>query len=173
MLLRQAHTARGRRGSAIVEAALSLTVFCLLLFGVFEYCRYLFVLHVTDLAAREAVRYASVNTDKPSDFDVNNYKAYKNIIAYTKDRLAGADKQIVGYTATVFPVDSTALTQTPPVVQAKTGFGVAGSGVYWNTASFPDRLAVKITGTFKPFLPSLTQMPTLPVNVVALSGVEG
>ena len=173
MIIRQPQRTRGRRGSAVVEAALTLTVFCLLLFGVFEYCRYLFVLHMADLAAREAVRYATVNSDKPANFDTVNFtdasgKVYKSVTQYTKDKLGGVDKQLVGYTVAVFAVDPVFLAQTPPVVQAKTGAGVA-----WNTAGFPDRLAVKITGTFKPFLPNLTQMPTLPVNVIALSGVEG
>ena len=185
MLLRQTHRTRGRRGSAIVEASLSLTVFCLLLFGVFEYCRYLFVLHTADLAAREGVRYASVNSDKPTTFDYTDFTdaggtSYQSIVNYTGSKMgqsSGSQTTTatgifsgysgIQYTVTVFPVDPAGLLLTPAVVQAKT----QQSG--WNNASFPDRIAVRITGTFKPFLPNLSLIPTLPINVTALSGVEG
>jgi Flp pilus assembly protein TadG len=177
MLLRQTHRTRGRRGSAIVEASLSLTIFCLLLFGVFEYCRYLFVLHVTDLAAREGVRYAAVNSNQPTNFDTGtgpftdgSGATLPNIKTYTMGRLGGADKQIAGFTFTVFPVDPAGLLLSPAQVNPKTGFPTT---VFWNSASFPDRMAVRISGTFKPFLPNLTMMPTMPINVTALSGIEG
>ncbi len=186
MLIRQMNRGRGRRGAAIVEAALTLTVFCLLLFGIFEYCRYLFVLHVTNLAAREGVRYAAVNGDKPTNFDTTDYtdaslKVYTNILAYTKAKLGGADQQIVGYQAAVFAVDPVALAQSPPVVQPKSKnasvvdpFNPADPNRQsWNYAAFPDRLAVYIKGTFKPMLPTLTLMPNLPINVISLSGIEG
>ena len=41
-----------RRGMTVVESALVLSVFLLLLFGIFEYRRFLLVLHVTNNAAR-------------------------------------------------------------------------------------------------------------------------
>ena len=44
---------RVRRGVAVVESALVLGVFALLFFGVFEYCRFLLVLHTTNNAARD------------------------------------------------------------------------------------------------------------------------
>lgn len=184
-------TRRQRRGAAVVEAALSLTVFSLLLFGIFEYCRYLFVLHITDHAAREAVRYASVNVGtKPSNFDVTNYtdasgKLFLSIHNYARNRLGGADKQIIGYVCNVYPVDPVGLTLTPLVVRPKskstTVFPNPALASYlsdanresWNKATYPDRLAVQITGEFKPFLPTLTRMPNLPVKVIAISGAEG
>ena len=57
---------RLRRGAAIVESTLVLSVFLMLLFGMFEYCRFLLVLHVTNNAARDGVRYAAVNVTKPA-----------------------------------------------------------------------------------------------------------
>lgn len=184
-------TRRQRRGVAIVEAALSLTVFSLLLFGIFEYCRYLFVLHITNHAAREAVRYASVNVaTKPTDFDVNNYtdatgKVYLSIQNYTLNRLGGADKQLIGYVCNVYTVDSAGLALPTLVIRPKSKSATVfpdptlstylsdANRVDWNTAAYPDRLAVQITGQFKPFLPTLTLMPNLPVKVIAISGAEG
>jgi len=186
MLTRQLHRGRSRRGSAIVEAALTLTVFSLLLFGIFEYCRYLFVLHVTNLATREGVRYAAVNTDKPITFDRTNFtdgtgKVFVNILDYTKNKLGGAEKQIVGYEATVFVVDAAGLQLATPVVRAKSKnpptypdpFNPSDTNkVSWNNGTFPDRIAVHVRGTFRPFLPTLTLMPNLPVNIISISGVE-
>lgn len=56
-----------RRGVTIVESALVLSIFLMLLFGIFEYCRFLMVLHVTHNAARDGARYAAVNVNCPSD----------------------------------------------------------------------------------------------------------
>ena len=44
-----------RRGMTIVETTLALGLFLLLLFGLFEYCRFLMVLHVTNNAARDGI----------------------------------------------------------------------------------------------------------------------
>ena len=57
----------------LVESALVLGIFLVLLFGIFEYCRFLLVLHVTTNASRDGARYASVNWDKPSTFNKTNY----------------------------------------------------------------------------------------------------
>ena len=65
MLLRR--RAARRRGMTIVESALVLSVFLMLLFGLFEYCRFLMVLHLTNNAARDGARYAVVNVNCPSD----------------------------------------------------------------------------------------------------------
>jgi len=51
-----------RPGATAVEAALVLTITFLFIFGVFEYCRFLFFLEVAENAAREGARYATVNT---------------------------------------------------------------------------------------------------------------
>ncbi len=51
-----------RHGAALVETAAVLMVFLLLLFGVLEYCRFLFIRELVANAAREGVRYAVVNT---------------------------------------------------------------------------------------------------------------
>ena len=60
MLLRRANR---RRGMTLVESTLVLMVFLMLLFGIFEYCRFLMVLHITNNAARDGARYAVVNLD--------------------------------------------------------------------------------------------------------------
>jgi Flp pilus assembly protein TadG len=60
------------RGATLVEMAFAVPVFLLLLFAMFEYGRFFMVRHVMDSAAREAARYAIVNTDVASVADVNS-----------------------------------------------------------------------------------------------------
>jgi Flp pilus assembly protein TadG len=169
-----------RRGVTTVETALVLAVFCLLLFGVFEYTRFLYMLHVTNNAARDGARYASVNQTKPSNFDTvdytytdasNNTVVVPNITSYTRSRMGGGDQQLggaTGCTITCYVADPTALAQTPPVVQPLT----SATGA-WQT-TFPSRVAVTITGTYRPILPGFLFMPSsVPVTVSAVAGSEG
>jgi Flp pilus assembly protein TadG len=51
-----------RSGAALVETAAVCVIFFLLLFGVFEYCRFIFVKQLIDNAAREGARFAVVNS---------------------------------------------------------------------------------------------------------------
>jgi len=185
------HVRRGRhvrRGMTLVESAMVLGIFLMLLFGIFEYCRFLMVMHLTNNAAREGARYASVNGDKPSTFNTTDYtdasgNVYTNIISYTKSKLGGVQNQISAQVA-VFPVDPTGLTLSPPVVRSAT-LSTATPPVYpdpfspgantpdWNAAVFPNRVAVTIKGTYVPITPALLVMPSsIPVNVTAVMGME-
>ncbi len=182
---------RHRRGITVVEASLVMSVFLLLLFGMFEYCRFLLVLHVTNNAAREGARYASVNVDKPATFHSQNYtdasgKVYPSVQQYTKDKMGGVWKNIEGFRVAVFTVDQAGLDQTPPIVRPKPKPGTpAGTypdpwnvsdpyAVDWNSAPFPERIAVFVNGTYRPILPTFLLMPsTIPINVYSVVGGEG
>lgn len=169
-----------RRGMTTVETALVLTVFCMLMFGVFEYGRFLYTLHLTSNAARDGARYASVNQDKPSNFDTTDYTYTDSsgnsvtlpcIQTYTRSRMSGGDQQLggtTGCTITAYATDPVALAQTPPVVQPLT----SSTGA-WQT-SFPQKVAVTIQGTYKPVLPGFLFMPSsVPVTISAVCGSEG
>ena len=191
MLLRR--RADRRRGMTVVESTLVLMVFLMLLFGLFEYCRFLMVLHVTNNAARDGARYASVNLDKPDDFDATNYGTRPSVKNYTKTRMGGVQKQINnvhatyspnGFEVAVYVCDSAGLNQTPPVVRAKSASGAApypdpfnptaANAVTWRSAAFTERVAVTIRGTYKPFTPVLLIMPdAIPISTTAVMGSEG
>jgi Flp pilus assembly protein TadG len=168
-----------RRGSTVVEAALVMSVFLLLLFGIFEYCRFLFVLHVTNNAAREGARYASVNATAPTSQAATLQTA---IIAYTTQMMSGVNNQISGYQVAVYAVDPTGLTLTPPVIRAASAnpptypnpFNSSDpNAVAWNSSPFPNRIAVTIQGTYTPALPSFLLMPTsIPIYITAVLGAE-
>ncbi len=162
-----------RRGAVIVESAFVLSIFLLMIFGIFEYCRYLLVLHVATNAARDGARYASVNTDKPNTFDTvdftdANAKVYPSITKYTNGLLANTAQNINGLAIVVYPCDPVALAQTPPVVQGKS------PRTGWNDAAFPGKIAVRIQGQYVPLLPSFLSMPTsITVDITSVIGSEG
>jgi Flp pilus assembly protein TadG len=177
-----------RRGMTIVESALVLAVFCLLLFGVFEYCRFLFVQHTVHNAAREGSRYAVVNMDKPASFDATDYTdssgtTFANIQKYTTARLGGSDKQLSNFKVAVFAVDSAGLALSPPVIRPKSNspptypdpFNASDPNkVPWNQATFAESVGVSIQGTYKPLLPSFLKMPaSMTFTVTAVANAEG
>jgi Flp pilus assembly protein TadG len=177
-----------RRGMTIVESALVLAVFSLLLFGLFEYCRFLYVLHVTHNAARDGARYAVVNLDKPTNFDSQDYTdstgtTYRNIRKYTTDRLGGAQKQLVGYQLAVFAVDPVGLGQSTPVIRPKSTnpptypdpFDPNDTNhVPWNQTYFTESVGVTVRGEYRPLLPGFLFIPSsVPINITAIAGSEG
>jgi Flp pilus assembly protein TadG len=170
---------RGRRGAAIVEAALVLSVFLMILFSIFEYCRYMMVLHVTHNAARDGARYAAVNVNCPSDQIADRKTAIEN---YTKDRMLGVQKQVSNLKVAVYPCDSAGLALATPVVRSKSSTGAApypdpfGATPYtpWNNAVFTERVAVTIKADYKPILPTLLRlMPNWSLSVTAITASEG
>ncbi len=164
-----------RRGITVVESALVLSVFLLLLFGIFEYCRFLFVLHVTNNSAREGARYASVNVNSTTVTSTQ-------ITNYTTQMMSGVQNNISGYAVAVYAVDPTGLTLSPPVIRAASAnpptypnpFNSSDpNAVAWNSGAFPNRIAVTIQGNYVPILPTFLFMPkTIPISITALLGAE-
>jgi hypothetical protein len=91
-------TRRGRPGAALVETAAILVVFLMVLFGVFEYCRLVFVQQLVENAAREGARFAIVNTyDTSLVADTN---------AVIDARMAGMKRAVINWNVQVFHADS-------------------------------------------------------------------
>src|SRR5690242_13859677 len=84
---------RARRGITVVECTLVLSVFLLLLFGIFEYCRFLLVLHVTNNATRDGARYASVLVSSTATAATTQTQ----IINFTTSRMGHVQKNIEGF----------------------------------------------------------------------------
>ena len=154
-----------RRGATVVESALVLGIFFVMLFGVFEYCRFLMVLHVTNNAARDACRYATVNVGCDPD-QVDAKKA--DILQYAKDRMGGVDRNLVGYGCSVYPCTAEGFAMTPPQAIPKP------NNPPWNQASFTERIAVTIQGNYEPVTPFLLLLPaSIPINITSVMGSEG
>jgi Flp pilus assembly protein TadG len=165
-----------RRGMTVVECALVLSVFLLLLFGIFEYCRFLLVLHVTNNSVREGARYASVNVNSATVTSTQ-------ITNYTTQMMSGVQNNISGYAVAVYAVDPTGLALTPtPIIRAASAnppsypnpFNSSDpNAVPWNSGAFPNRIAVTIQGNYVPILPTFLIMPSsIPISITAMIGAE-
>ena len=165
------------RGAAVaVEMALVSTLMFLMLFGILEYCRFLFLLHVANNAARDAVRYAAIHTNggtMPGDptnvaaSDIINLVNTGQIGTRTiGSGMSGMQSNLTGYSVQVFYADPSALAGSPSVAQPL-------AGTNWNDAPFAGKIAVQITGTYTPVLPSLLMLSNaIPFKVTAMASSE-
>ena len=118
-----------RRGSTTVEVAFVAIIFLIFLFGIFEYCRFVFFQQLMINASREGARYAVVNsTDSTMVADT---------IAVVTKRMSGFDTKI-NLKCDVYKADNTG---------AKIGNAV--------DTKFGELVAVQVDGDFIPILPSL------------------
>lgn len=165
--------ARRRRGGVtLVEATFVLVIFLLFLFAVFEYSRLLLLLHVSTNAARSGARHATVNVDKSSTFITVDESGTPCIRNHVISQMGGAHTMIHDFNVEAWPCDATQMYANPPVIMSK-----AGSPA-WNQATFTERIAVRITGKYRPVLPGFVFLYTagsdfVPIQVTAASGSEG
>ena len=174
MLLQK--NARKRDGATTVVFAFVAILLFMLLFAIFEYGRFLFVYHLTTNAARDAARFAVVHTGggtmpgEPATvttFDVQEVwrTGTFNGQAYGTG-MCGMENQITGYTVDVFAVPDASLFLTPPDLNP------AGKPA-WNTATFHQQIAVRVTGTYQPVVPNLIGLNSnVPFTVTVLMGSE-
>ncbi len=165
MLVRSQKTCR-RPGHTLVEASLVIGTVLLFLFGILEYGRYLMVLNVADNAAREGARYAVVNT--------GNNTTSSQVQAVVNAAMAGTTNNIQNYTVNVFTVDMTEIynTSTGQYLYPSTANLTAKASSNWNDAQFGQAIAVQITGTYNPILPSFLHLPSMPVNITCIMNSE-
>ena len=111
-----------RRGATAVETSLVLIPMLMLLFGVFEYGRFLMDRNVLDNAAREGCRYALANNNT----DPNVVTSVQNIVNTV---MGGRQNAFSGFTVTVSGTHNGAAT---PVGQLAPG----------------DQITVQVSGTY-------------------------
>lgn len=126
MILRD-RTRPSLRGATIVETAFVLTVFLSLIFGVFEFGRALMVRHLLDNAAWNGARLAVADT---------NGATTSQIQALVTNTVVG--QQLTSVSVQVYPTDANG----------------NNLGTSWTTAGFSSPIAVEITATYKPMLPT-------------------
>ncbi len=167
---------KDRRGAAVVEMAFACLLLFLFLFGIFEYCRLLFMLHVTHNAARDTARFAVVHTNggtMPNDPAAISKDDLINLVKTGQigsqvfgTGLCGMDGNIESLNVEVFLVDPAGLAQNPPVIQE-----LAGS--QWDDAAFGQKIAVRVTGNYRPISPGLLFMSsTIPFQVTVMATSE-
>src|SRR5262245_30421189 len=160
MMMQRKRNAK-RRGAAVVEMAFVSILLFMMLFGIFEYCRLLYVLHIANNAARDTVRFAVVHTNGGNMAGEPTTITRANLITMVETGqlgtivvgagMAGMEKNIENCTIDIFTVDPAGLNQNPPVIQPLPNSD-------WNSAAFNQRIAVRISGDYRPVLPSLLFM---------------
>jgi hypothetical protein len=174
MICRHRQPRPDRSATTTVEMALVISCALMLLFGVIEYARFLFFLHVAGDAAREGARFAVVHTgdgtaagttsDKMAPTDsAGNPTSGATVCGVTNYFMNGADSNLTSgsYAISVF--------------NANPATGAAIGGTSWNSAGFGGAIAVQINGTYQFMAASLIQMSsaTLAVKVTSMMSSEG
>jgi Flp pilus assembly protein TadG len=135
-----------RRGVTLVESAVVLNLFLLLMFGVMEYGRFVLQGQVLINAAREGARYAAVNTTTATTAQVQSY--------------------VTGYLAGQIPSNL--------VIQVYQADPNSGANIgSWTNANTGSLIAVQITGNYQPMLPITSILPgPVPLSATCVTYCE-
>ena len=183
-----------RRGATTVEAAFVLPIFLLFIMGIYEYGRYLMVLHVATNASRDGARYAVVSAGAADTWSYSVYSgplvpgepAYgagrsvfqvPNIETAVRNRMGGIDNMITSFAVRVYPCDTAQLYATPPTFvpkpDANSPTNPRSAPPSWRDARFTERIAVRIVGTYRPIVPNLLRMNNdIPLIITCTMGSE-
>jgi Flp pilus assembly protein TadG len=131
---------RRRTGTTIVEVALVLSLFLMLVFGLCEYGRYVMTRQLLEHAAREGARYAVVHTYDATTTDIQDH---------VDSVLAGQGRQLEGYNK----YSSISVFESDPITGENLGA--------WTNAKFGDDITVRVEGDYRPILPAFLLMPEL------------
>jgi Flp pilus assembly protein TadG len=144
---RQASRRRSkRRGSVLVGASLVLPIYLVFMLGLFDYGRYLMMLHLTTNATREGARYALTHTQPVTVQNVTAGNATTDVTAIVTAAMGG--QSLTGQTVQVYGSNSTG----------------TNSGTWIDTPA-GGSICVKISGTFAFVTPKMLGLP----NTIAVS----
>jgi Flp pilus assembly protein TadG len=148
--MRATPTGQGRRPAAtVVETTAMAALLLLLLFGLFEYGRFVMTRQLMENAAREGARYAVVHTYDKTTADVQD-RAFA--------ALSGQQTQLPGFSKTA----------NISVYRANASGNPDGTDSNWKNARFGEPIAVRITGNYRPLLPSFLLIAVNPSGVIPL-----
>lgn len=141
-----------REGATVVEMAFVLSICVLMMFGILEYGRYLFFMHVATNATAAGARYAAVHTGDGTTLS--------QVQSTVNNIMTGQQSYVSSYTVNVFAAQTGV---SPPVAIA---------GANWNDAQFGSGICVQITGTYSFAAASLLGISSLPISVSAVMSSE-
>jgi Flp pilus assembly protein TadG len=147
--------ARNRSGAVLVEAALVLPLLLTFILGVMEYGRYLMMLQLFTVAARQGAEYASKHTNPIVISGTTYGNATSDVLNVVNSYLAG--QQLVGQNTSVYMSDN------------------QGNNLgTWTSARSGNYVCVQITGTYQFSVPSLLYLPsTMAMNFKEVVPSEG
>jgi Flp pilus assembly protein TadG len=130
---------RHRAGATVVELAAVIIVFCMLMFGILEYCLIVFTQNVVENAAREGARFAIVSTSDAT--------LVSDTQAYVLTLMDGINIKDAPYTCNVYMADSNG-----------NNTGVA------TTAKFGQYICCDVSVTYTPVTPGLLYLKTFTIR---------
>jgi Flp pilus assembly protein TadG len=135
MLLKKRPSTK-RRGVSLVEFAFVSIILCMLVFGILEYCLFLYTYQIMQNAAREGARYGVVN--------YNDANQVAEIQAYVQSLMMGLDTKMTNYSCQVYLADANGnnINSSNPVANA-------------TTAQFGQNICVQVNLTYTPVTPGL------------------
>ena len=150
--------AAAHRGQALVEFALVIPVFLLMLFGVVDAGRYVYMTSVLSQAAREGARLAAVEASwigsaDPSCGSVGGPVCPSNTAALTADATAAANRMVAPFG----PISSLYIS-CDPVGSAPTGAWTSGTVCDTNSGATRNAVSVRVLLTFTPLTPVIGQI---------------
>jgi Flp pilus assembly protein TadG len=147
-----------RLGGSVVDFALVLPIYLMIIFGILEYARYLFAMDVFNNAAREGARYAVTNCNNGVTLtDVQNY--------VNNTYMAGVGSQLQNYVPT--GANNVASIRCYRCDQTGAPLSSWLATNDWTNAAYGTPIAVEITGQFKPLVPVVLLLIPGTLNVSA------
>ena len=136
-----------RRGSTVVELAVVILIFLMLLFGILEYCLVIYSYNVVENAAREGARYGVVNvTDTTMVGDTK---------AVVQNFMGGLDTKLANYSCNVYLADAN-------------GNNIGNA----TTAQFGQFVCVEVSVDYVPITPGLIYLNTITLRSKSSMGSE-
>jgi Flp pilus assembly protein TadG len=156
---------RGTRGQSLVEFALVLPIFLLLLFGVIDGGRVIFMHTTLSQAAREAARVASVEASWINSSDAgcgatNGPACPASVPAMRSDILAAANRNMQPFAPLT---DAQLQTRCDPSGGAPTGNWAASSCTSKSTGNIA---SIRVTADFVPITPIISRL----IGAIPMSG---
>jgi Flp pilus assembly protein TadG len=143
----------------LVETALVISAALMVLFGIFEYGRFIMTRQLLENAAREGARYAVVHTYDKQTLDVQDVTLYA---------MAGQESQLEGFVHT----SNVQVYRAQITADPATNGDPHPTDSNWKNTTFGEPVAVRITGNYRPILPSFlfigTTTGTIPLEVTAV-----
>ncbi len=161
---------RSGRGQTLVEFAIVLPIFVVMLFGLLDAARFVYMNSVVSQAAREGARLGAVeaswigSTD-PSCGSIGGPVCPATAAALKTDILAAANRMVAPFgsisSADLF-LSCDPATGTTPTGNWTTGTACTGTvGTTAGTGAPGNLISVRVVLTFTPFTPGLSQLGTI------------